>query len=243
MATHEFVAIIIGTGQAGPSLAQRMTGEGMNVAIIERKLFGGTCVNVGCIPTKALVASARAAHMARRGPEFGVAVPGDVSVDMAQVKARKDAIVAQSNTGVTNWLKGMEGCTVFEGHGRLESATTVRVNGDLLEAPKIVLNVGGRALVPDMPGIKDVEFLTNSGIMEVDFLPDHLVIIGGSYIGLEFAQMYRRFGARVRKRRSRTPTRPRSSRAPGAAGATPTAERPGRGRRLRDPSAAPPGPS
>ena len=195
--TEKFDAIIIGTGQAGPSLAQRMTREGMKTAIIERKLFGGTCVNVGCIPTKALVASARAAHMSRRGGDFGVTIEGQIRVDMKQVKARKDAIVKHSNDGVTNWLKTMENLIVFEGHGRLEGANSVRVNGDMLEAEKIVLNVGGRATVPEMPGVGDVEYLTNSSIMEVDFLPDHLVIIGGSYIGLEFAQMYRRFGSRV----------------------------------------------
>ncbi len=194
---EKFDAIIIGTGQSGPSLAARMTREGMKTAIIERKLFGGTCVNVGCIPTKALVASARAAYMARRGADFGVAIDGSIAVDMKQVKARKDGIVRQSNEGVTNWLKNMENLTVYEGHGRLQSATSVRVNGDLLEAERIVLNVGGRAVVPDMPGVADVDYLTNSSMMEVDFLPDHLVIIGGSYIGLEFAQMYRRFGSRV----------------------------------------------
>jgi len=195
--TEQFDAIIIGTGQAGPSLAQRMTGEGMKVAIIERKLFGGTCVNVGCIPTKALVASARAAYMARRGDDFGVGIDGAINVDMAKVKARKDGIVAQSNTGVTNWVKNMENLTVIEGHGRLESANSVRVNDRLLQADQIVLNVGGRAVVPDMPGIADVDYLINTSIMDVDFLPDHLIVIGGSYIGLEFAQMYRRFGSRV----------------------------------------------
>ena len=194
---HNFDAIIIGTGQAGPSMAQRLTGQGLKTAIIERKLFGGTCVNVGCIPTKALVASARAAYMARRGGDFGVAIDGDINVDMKRVKARKDGIVEQSNQGVTNWLKNMDGLTVFEGHGSLESATSVRVNGELLEAEKIIINVGGRALVPDMPGVGDIDYLTNSNMMEVDFLPDHLVVIGGSYIGLEFAQMYRRFGSRV----------------------------------------------
>lgn len=195
--TEKFDAIIIGTGQAGPSLAQRMTREGMKTAIIERKLFGGTCVNVGCIPTKALVASARAAHMARRGGDFGVTIDGPITVDMKQVKARKDAIVKQSNDGVTNWLKSMENLTVYEGHGRLESANAVSVNGERLEADKIILNVGGRATVPNMPGIDDVDYLTNTGMMDVDVLPEHLVIIGGSYIGLEFAQMYRRFGSRV----------------------------------------------
>lgn len=195
--TKTYDAIIIGTGQAGPSMAQRMTGEGLKVAIIERKLFGGTCVNVGCIPTKTLVASARAAYMARRGGEFGVVIDGDIKVDMRAVKARKDGIVAQSNQGVTNWMKTMDTLTVYEGHGRLESANTVRVNGELLEAGKIILNVGGRALVPEMPGLDEVDYFTNSNIMDVDFLPDHLVIIGGSYIGLEFAQIYRRFGSEV----------------------------------------------
>ncbi len=194
---ERFDAIIIGTGQAGPSLAQRMTQEGMKTAIIERKLFGGTCVNVGCIPTKTLVASARAAYMARRGADFGVTIDGPIGVDMKRVKARKDEVVRQSNQGVTNWLKGMENLTVYEGHGRLEEPNTVRVNGDLLEAERIVLNVGGRAFVPPMPGVDEVDYLTNSSMMEVDTLPEHLVVIGGSYIGLEFAQMYRRFGSRV----------------------------------------------
>ncbi|MEE8271670.1 MAG: FAD-containing oxidoreductase [Alphaproteobacteria bacterium] len=195
--SEKFDAVIIGTGQSGPSLAARMTREGMKTAIVERKLFGGTCVNVGCIPTKTLVASARAAYMARRGADFGVTIDGSINVDMRRVKARKDGVVRQSNEGVTNWLKTMKNLTVYEGHGRLESAGSVRVNGDLLEAERIVLNVGGRAFVPAMPGVDDVEYLTNSSIMEVDFLPEHLVVIGGSYIGLEFAQMYRRFGSRV----------------------------------------------
>jgi len=195
--SEKFDAVIIGTGQSGPSLAARMTQEGMKTAIIERKLFGGTCVNVGCVPTKTLVASARAAHMARRGGDFGVVIGGSIAVDMKQVKARKDEIVRRGNEGVTNWLKNMENLTVYEGHGRLESANSVRVNGEALEAERIILNVGARARIPDMPGVNAVDYLTNSSMMEVDFLPEHLVIIGGSYIGLEFAQMYRRFGARV----------------------------------------------
>jgi pyruvate/2-oxoglutarate dehydrogenase complex dihydrolipoamide dehydrogenase (E3) component len=192
-----FDAIVIGTGQSGPSLAARLTKEGLKTAIIERKLFGGTCVNVGCIPTKALVASARAAHMARRGADFGVTIPGTIEVDMKQVKARKDAIVKQSNDGVTNWLENMENCTVFRGHGRFEAAHTVRVNDERLQAEKIFINVGARPFVPDMPGIREVDYLTSTGMMEIDSLPEHLVIVGGSYIGLEFAQMYRRFGSRV----------------------------------------------
>ncbi|MCI0400049.1 MAG: FAD-containing oxidoreductase [Gammaproteobacteria bacterium] len=190
-------AIVIGTGQSGPSLAERLTQEGMKAAIVERKRFGGTCVNVGCIPTKTLVASARAAYVARRAADFGVITNGPIEVDMKRVKARKDEVVKGSNEGVKNWLKRMPNLTVYEGHARLEGPNTVSVNGQLLEGEWIFINVGGRALIPDMPGLHQVDYLTNSSMMEVDFLPPHLVIIGGSYIGLEFAQMYRRFGSRV----------------------------------------------
>jgi len=194
--TTRFDAIIIGTGQAGPPLAARLTDAGMKTAIIERKLFGGTCVNVGCIPTKTLVASARAAHVARHAADFGV-VGGPVGIDMARVKARKDAIVRQSNEGVAGWLKAMDRLTVYEGHARFDGPHRVRVKGERLEAERIFVNVGGRAHVPDLPGLAGVPYLTNSSMMAVDFLPAHLAIVGGSYIGLEFAQMYRRFGSRV----------------------------------------------
>ena len=190
-------AIISGTGQAGPALANRMNHEGLKVAVVERKLIGGTCVNVGCIPTKTLVASARAAHMARRAGDFGVVIGGPVQVDMKRVKARMKEISGQSNTSVTRWLDGMENVRVYHGHANLESPNTVSVNGELLQADKIFFNVGARARVPDMPGLADVDYLTNSSMMEVDFLPDHLIIVGGSYIGLEFGQMYRRFGSEV----------------------------------------------
>ncbi|MCK6452652.1 MAG: FAD-containing oxidoreductase [Alphaproteobacteria bacterium] len=190
-------AIVIGTGQSGPPLAERMAGAGMKVAVIERHRFGGTCVNTGCIPTKTLVASARAAHVARRAGDFGVRVGGRVAVDMKKVKARKDAIVARSNRGVARWMRGTANITVYKGHARFVGPKQVQVNGDMLEGDKIFINVGGRAEVPDMPGLADVPYLTNSGMMAVDFLPRHLVVIGGSYIGLEFGQMYRRFGSRV----------------------------------------------
>jgi len=194
MAT-KYDAIIIGTGQSGPSLAASLAGAGMKVAIIERKLFGGTCVNTGCIPTKALVASARAAYVARRGADFGVMIGGAINVDMKKVKARKDAIVRRSNEGVTNWLKNMQNCTVVEGHARFEGPHTVSIGKEMLEADKIFINVGARAVVP--PGFEGVDVLTNSSMMEVDFLPEHLIIIGGSYIGMEFGQVYRRFGSEV----------------------------------------------
>jgi pyruvate/2-oxoglutarate dehydrogenase complex dihydrolipoamide dehydrogenase (E3) component len=191
-----FDAIIVGAGQAGPPLAGRLTEAGQTVAVIERKLVGGTCVNYGCIPTKTLVASAHAAHVARRGAEFGIGT-GDVTVDMAKVKARKDKVMLDDRHGVESWLEGMAGCTLIRGHARFEGPHTIRVDDQLLAADKIFLNVGGRAVVPDIPGLSDVDFLTNVGILDLATLPEHLVIVGGSYIALEFAQMYRRFGARV----------------------------------------------
>jgi pyruvate/2-oxoglutarate dehydrogenase complex dihydrolipoamide dehydrogenase (E3) component len=195
--SQHFDAIIIGTGQAGPSLAARFAAAGMAVAIIERHKFGGTCVNTGCIPTKALIASADAAHVARRGAEYGFAFGGDVRVDMKRVKARKDEISGRSNKGVEGWLRGLKNCRVIQGHARFQSSRTVVVNDEVLEADKVFINVGGRAFVPAFPGIHDVPFLTNSSMMDVDFLPDHLVVVGGGYVGLEFAQMYRRFGSEV----------------------------------------------
>ena len=194
--TDRFDAIIIGAGQAGPPLAGRLTAAGQRVAIVERKLFGGTCVNTGCIPTKTLVASAYAAQLARRTAEYGIGT-GPVSVDMAKVKARKDKIMLDDRKGVEDWLDGMDGCSVYRGHARFEDPHTLRVGEHVLHADRIFLNVGGRAVVPDIPGLSDVEFLTNVSILELDTLPSHLVIVGGSYIALEFAQMYRRFGARV----------------------------------------------
>jgi pyruvate/2-oxoglutarate dehydrogenase complex dihydrolipoamide dehydrogenase (E3) component len=195
--SRHFDAIIIGTGQAGPALAARFAEAGMTVAIIERHKFGGTCVNTGCIPTKTLVASAYAAHVARRGAEYGFDVTGDVRVDMKRVKARKDEVSGRSNKGVEDWLRGLKNCTVIQGHARFQSSNTVVVNDEVLRAEKIFINVGGRSSILAMPGTQDVPFLTNSSMMDVDFLPEHLVIVGGSYIGLEFGQMYRRFGSKV----------------------------------------------
>jgi pyruvate/2-oxoglutarate dehydrogenase complex dihydrolipoamide dehydrogenase (E3) component len=192
-----FDAIIIGTGQAGPPLAARFSAAGKTVAIVERQKFGGTCVNTGCIPTKTMVASAYAAHVARRGDEYGFSVNGDVRVDMKRVKARKDAVSGRSNKGIEEWLRGLKNCTVIQGHARFQSSNTVVVNEEVLQADKIYINVGGRAVVPEMPGIHEVPFLTNSSMMDIDFLPEHLVVVGGSYVGLEFAQMYRRFGSEV----------------------------------------------
>ena len=190
-------AIIIGTGQAGPSLAGRLTGSGMDVAVIERKLFGGTCVNTGCIPTKTLIASAHAAHLARRAADFGVVVSGGVSVDMKQTLARKDYVSALSRDGLEAWLANMKKCTVYRGHAAFESAHEVAVGPEQIGADKIFINVGARAFIPPISGLDRVPYLTNSSMLEIDFLPRRLLIVGGGYIGIEFAQMFRRFGSEV----------------------------------------------
>jgi pyruvate/2-oxoglutarate dehydrogenase complex dihydrolipoamide dehydrogenase (E3) component len=193
----DFDTIVIGAGQAGPSLAVRLARSGRKTAIIERKLLGGTCVNVGCIPTKTLIASARVAHVSRTARDYGVTLSGDVHVDMAQVKARKDAVVRESSESLGRWLEETPNLTVIRGHARFEGPKRVRVNDRTLEAQQIFLDVGGRAAVRGIKGVREVEYFDNSSMMEVDFLPEHLLIVGGSYIGLEFAQMYRRFGSRV----------------------------------------------
>src|SRR5262245_23622804 len=195
--TKTYDAIIIGTGQAGPSLARRLSDAGMSVAIVERHLFGGTCVNTGCIPTKTMVASAYAAHMAHRAADFGVTLTGSVRVDMKVVKSRKDAISERSRTGVQTMLRGLKNCVVHVGHAAFRSAHEVVVAGSVLRADRIFINVGGRAAVPPMPGVDRVPYLTNSSMMEIDEVPRHLIIVGGSYVGLEFGQMFRRFGSEV----------------------------------------------
>src|SRR4029079_19596174 len=162
-----FDAIVIGTGQAGPPLAHRLAGAGMRVAIVERHRFGGTCVNTGCTPTKTLVASAYAAHLARRAGEDGVPIDAPGTLDMKRVKARKDEIAGRSNKGGESWLRGLKNCTVYQGHGRFESPRHVQVNDEILEAQKIFINVGGRALVPPLPGLEEVSYFTNSSMMEV----------------------------------------------------------------------------
>jgi pyruvate/2-oxoglutarate dehydrogenase complex dihydrolipoamide dehydrogenase (E3) component len=194
--TETFDAIVIGAGQAGPALCARLDRQGLKTAAIERGELGGTCVNNGCIPTKTLVASARAAHTARRGGDYGFSSEG-VRVDMRAVKTRKDGVVGHSTQGLATWFGNMRNVTLIRGHARFTGPHEVQVDGRTLSAEKIFINVGGRALVPDLPGLKDVPYFTNSTIMHVDFLPEHLVIVGGSYIGLEFAQMYRRFGSKV----------------------------------------------
>jgi pyruvate/2-oxoglutarate dehydrogenase complex dihydrolipoamide dehydrogenase (E3) component len=193
----QFDAIIIGAGQAGPALASRLTAAGQTVAFIERKLFGGTCVNTGCTPTKTMIASAYAAHIARRAGEYGVSIDTNIEVDMRAVNARRETIVAKSRVGVENSLRNNPKVTVFTGTATFESHNTVRVNDDVLKADQIFINVGGRAKIPQFPGILKTPFLTNSSLLSLNTLPQHLVVVGGSYIGIEFGQMYRRFGSKV----------------------------------------------
>lgn len=198
---EQFDAIVVGAGQAGPPLAVRLANAGRKVALVERNRLGGTCVNNGCIPTKALVASARAAWVAREAARWGIEVGGDVRVDMRAVKARKDAVVQASRDSLAKWIGGTRGLTFIEGHARFVGEKRLQVGAGAgartLQAPLVVLNVGGRAAAPPLPGLDGVPYLTNSSMMHVDFLPEHLIVVGGSYIGLEFAQMYRRFGSQV----------------------------------------------
>jgi pyruvate/2-oxoglutarate dehydrogenase complex dihydrolipoamide dehydrogenase (E3) component len=195
MTTYD--AIIIGTGQSGPALARRLADSGMKVAVVERGRFGGTCVNTGCTPTKTLVASAYAVHMARRGADYGFTVAGDIKVDMKRIKARKDYVAGLSNKGVERSMRNLENATVYQGHARFRAPHEVEVGSEVLSAERIFLNVGGRASVPKIPGLVGIDYLTNSSMMDVDYLPGHLLVLGGSYVGLEFGQMYRRFGSEV----------------------------------------------
>jgi len=192
-----FDAIVVGAGQAGPPLVARLTAAGMKVALVERHLVGGTCVNTGCTPTKAMVASAYAAHLARRAGDYGVRIAGDIAIDMAAVTARLQGIAANSRHNNETWLAGMDDCTLIRAQARFEAPDRLRVGDETITAPRIFLNVGGRALVPAMPGIDEIDVLTNSSILQLTEVPRHLVVIGGSYIGLEFAQAFRRFGAQV----------------------------------------------
>jgi pyruvate/2-oxoglutarate dehydrogenase complex dihydrolipoamide dehydrogenase (E3) component len=194
---QNYDAIIIGAGQAGPPLAKRFSEAGMSVALIERHQFGGTCVNTGCVPTKAMVASAYAAHLLSRAIAYGVAIDTNVRVDMARVKARKDAISERSRAGIEKMLRALPHCDVYIGQARFSTAQEVVVSGHVLCGDRIFIDVGGRAAVPSIRGLEQVPFLTNSSMMDLDALPQHLLIVGGGYVGLEFGQMFRRFGSDV----------------------------------------------
>ena len=197
MNAQAFDAIVVGGGQAGPSLAARFSAAGMKVALVERHHLGGTCVNTGCMPTKALVANAYAAHLARRAADYGVMIDAPIRIDFARVMDRARTVTRNSRAGLETWIGGMDNVTLIRGHARFESPDTLRVGDALIAAPRIFLNVGGRAAVPDLPGVRDVPFLTNTSLLALDELPHHLIVVGGSYIGLEFAQMFRRFGSEV----------------------------------------------
>jgi pyruvate/2-oxoglutarate dehydrogenase complex dihydrolipoamide dehydrogenase (E3) component len=193
---NRYDAIIIGTGQAGPSLASRLADAGMQVAVIERGRFGGTCVNNGCTPTKTLIASAEVAQLARRAAEYGLDT-GPVKVDMRRVKARKDALIERARSSLEKSLTGHRNVTVYRGQAHFTGERAVAVGAERLSAERVFIDVGGRPSIPDLPGVRDVAFLTSETMMDVDFVPEHLVVVGGSYVGLEFAQMYRRFGSQV----------------------------------------------
>ena len=195
--SDRFDDVIIGAGQAGPFLAARLAASGRTTALIERRALGGTCVNDGCIPTKTLVASARAAWVARNAARWGVRIEGAVTVDLAAVKARKDAVVAESRRSLDTWLGGTDRLALIDGHARFVDPHTVEVDGRRVTGARFFLNTGARVLVPPVPGLAEVPFLTSTSILDLDRLPAHLLILGGSYIGLEFAQMYRRFGSEV----------------------------------------------
>jgi len=195
--TKSFDAIVIGTGQSGPSLAVKLANSGQKVAVIERARFGGTCVNTGCIPTKTMVASARTAYVARHASDFGVEIDGAVRVDMKRVKARKDEISGKSRDGVERMLSETPNCTVYRGQARFVSDSEMEVNEEVLSAGQIFINAGARAAVPPIRGLGNVTYFNNSSILEIDFLPPSLIVVGGSYIGLEFGQMFRRFGSEV----------------------------------------------
>lgn len=194
---YVFDAVIIGAGQAGPSLAAKLSERERKTALVERKLLGGTCVNTGCTPTKTMVASAEVAHKVRTAGSFGVQGNPDVRVSLADVVKRADEIVSHSREGLRSMIQGLEHCTLFENSARFESAQTVRVGDDVLQAEQFFVNVGGRPHTPPMPGLDQVPYLTSSSILRLTELPEHLVVVGGGYIGLEFAQMFRRFGAEV----------------------------------------------
>ena len=194
--TKTFDSLIIGSGQAGPFLAARLAKAGRTVALIERKFLGGTCVNTGCTPTKTMVASAKVAHQVREAARFGVHFEGDVRVSLAEVKRRADTVLLNSRASVGKLLANA-GVNVVQGHARFVSAHDIQVGDETLRASQIFINVGGRAARPALPGLETIHYLTNSTLLELTELPRHLVVVGGGAVGVEFAQMFRRFGSDV----------------------------------------------
>lgn len=194
--TRSFDSVVIGSGQAGPFLAARLAGAGRTVALVERKVLGGTCVNTGCTPTKAMVASAKAAHTAREAARFGVHLQGDVRVSLEEVHLRAAEIVQNSRDSLGKMLANA-GCTVIYGQARFVSAHEVQIGDDTIRGEQFFINVGARAATPRLPGLENVSYLTNSSLLDLTELPKHLVIVGGGAVGVEFGQMFRRFGSEV----------------------------------------------
>ena len=194
MKTHD--AIVIGSGQGGVPLATNLADQGWSVALIEKGEVGGSCINYGCTPTKTMISSARMAHYARVAPEFGIH-PGEIKVDMAAVVARKNEIVDSFRSGVLGQIDSSPNVTLYHGHGRFTAPHQVGINGETLKSDKIFINTGTRPRFPALPGLDQVEVLTNRNIMDLQELPAHLIALGGSYLGLEFGQMFRRLGSEV----------------------------------------------
>src|SRR6267378_4555724 len=187
--------IVVGSGQAGIPLSVRLARAGKQVVLVERGELGGTCINTGCTPTKTMIASARAAHVARTAGRLGVRA-GQVDVDLAAVVDRKDAIVRRWREGVSKRLQ-VDGLTVVRGQARFVGERQVEVGGEVHSAEIVVINVGARPLVPPIEGLVQAPWLDNATVMQLRELPEHLLVLGGGYIGCEFGQMFRRFGSRV----------------------------------------------
>lgn len=192
----KFDAIVIGSGQGGNPLAHRLADRKQSVALIEQKYLGGTCINTGCTPTKAMVASAQVAHYVQQAGRWGIRSSG-FSADMKAIVARKNEIVSQFRSGQEKQVEKRETLHLFRGRARFTGQHRVQVGDELLESEKIFIDTGSRPAVPAIQGLEAVPYLTNESILDLEELPRHLIVLGGGYIGLEFGQMFRRFGSEV----------------------------------------------
>ncbi|HEX4542486.1 MAG TPA: mercuric reductase [Candidatus Acidoferrum sp.] len=192
----KYDAIIVGSGQGGNPLAFRLADLGWPIALIEEKNLGGTCINVGCTPTKTMVHRAQVAHYARNGSRWGVNA-ANVTVDLAKIVAQKDEVVLSFRGGQQRRVDERKNLRLYRGHARFVGPHQLKIGDDLLESEKIFIDVGGRPNIPAIAGLSDVPFLTNESLMQLTAVPEHLLILGGGYIGLEFGQMFRRYGSRV----------------------------------------------
>jgi len=194
--TQQYDAIIIGSGQAGGPLSTALARAGYRTALVEREHVGGTCINEGCTPTKTMVASARVAYLARRAADYGVKT-GPVEIDMIRVRQRKRDVVDSFRSSSERRITGTPGVDLLRGEARFVAPKTVRVDGDELTAERIFINTGARPSRPPIAGLDSVPSLDSTSIMELDTVPEHLIVLGGGYVGLEFGQMFRRFGSQV----------------------------------------------